>query len=142
MTSPEHDFRTQILSGTEHERWQLAAREDLPEFAYRMLLEAGEASVVSSLAQNPKCPPDVLDDIVREASGDLSMQARLNPNAFPDTKDPSPAGQHSTLSIDRYLTDRSATLEQRASFARKHRESPVFGGPLIRDLWSEVISSK
>lgn len=136
----DHDLRSRILSGTEHDRWQLAGQEGLPAFAYKMLFERGEPSVVSSLAQNPKCPREVLEDIVREASEDLAAQARLNPNASPSIKDPSPAGQHSTRSVDHYLTDRDATIEQRQAFARKQRECPVVGGPLMRELWDEVLA--
>ena len=133
-------LRSQIADGTKTDRWHLAGKEGLPAWAYRALLNTGESEVIASLVQNPGCDPDVLDEIANRNGESLAQYARINPNARPETKDPSPAGSHSTRSIDLYLTARNATIDQRRSFAERYKQSPVSGGPLIGEIWQSVLS--
>ena len=128
-------LRRAILDGSEYERWQLAGREDLPDWAYRLLFQKRDTSVLASLTQNASCPPDVLDDIARSEIEDLSTYARLNPNAWPNTKDPSPLGRHSTRSVDLYLIGRGATQTQRLAFASIHRQSTPDSTLTVEGAW-------
>lgn len=137
MSIDEAVLRAQIAAGSQNDLWQLAGTRGLPEWAYQAILERGDEIVLSSLAMNYECPPSILATIAARG-GEIATFARRNPNASPETKDPSPLGAQSARSVDVYLTARNATPEQRVRFAALHRISPVDGGPSVGEAWLQI----
>lgn len=135
------DALRRVREGTEQDRWTLAGAAGYPGEVYRALLTVGEKSVLASLAMNSACPPDVIEEITRRGDSALADFARLNPNAWADTKDPSPLGRQSAYSVDRYLQDRNATMPQRERFASWYKECPLEGGPSVGEVWRSIATS-
>jgi hypothetical protein len=121
-------------------RWRLAGRENLPLKVYEILAEDADEMVVASIANNYTAPPFVLEKLAQRPG--LHEMAATNPNASVELKDQAPIGSFSRNSIDRYLEDRQATLNQRREVVQVYEGGEHPGGPLLGDVWSSVQSKQ
>lgn len=91
MTNPEQfeEWRRQARDPDPSVRWNLTARENLPEEIFAILAVDDDFMVASGVAHNYTAPAWVLDELsTREGLHEI---AATNPNARPELNDQAPS---------------------------------------------------
>jgi len=101
------------------------------------LLDKGEPQVAQALAANSTLSAPALARVA-DRFPSLSDLVGHNPAAPPELKDYLPIGELAGASLQRYLTDRRATIAQSIAVLAAADEAPAGGGPLLRDVWSRA----
>ena len=138
-----NDVRKDLAGGNReadtHDRWRLANSHDLADDVYETLYEGGGISVIAALAGNGAIPRTLVARIVADAESLLRL-ARFNPRAPADIKDHAPIGNHNSFSLDIYLAERGATIEESREVHRIAQASAAQEAPLLGEVWRAIRS--
>lgn len=121
--------------------WRLADEPELSMEVCRAIMEVGEEAVLVSLACNYEAPEAALS-ILASRTDRVGELARENPNAAASDKDRAPIGNFGSSGIARFAEQRQATWEQARALADAYDRAPHPGGPLLGDVWRDILARK
>lgn len=107
-------------SGTHHEKWDLAGRDDLSPEVIAILAQDSDPSIRESIASNHLTSTSVLASLVSQHPDQIPV-ASIHENAPATLKDLAPIHWQTDGSIYQYLKDKEATEEESIQF-RKQRD--------------------
>lgn len=100
-------------------------------------MDGADETVASSLGENRTVAPELLAELASRFPSLLGWIS-INPNAPTAFKDAIPMGDHSWLSIERYMDSIQATREERLELAARFDSGPHPGGPPLGEVWAEI----
>lgn len=107
-------------TGTHHEKWHLAGRDDLSPEVIAILAQDSDPSIRESIATNHLTPTSVLASLVSQHPDQIPA-ASIHENAPATLKDVAPIHRQMDGSIYQYLKDKEATEDESVRF-RKQRD--------------------
>ncbi|MBO9570006.1 MAG: hypothetical protein J7503_14455 [Cellulomonas iranensis] len=133
----EHGQLVMIERGSRQDRLVLAGRHDLTPRVQFALASVAELDVARHLAANYSLDVQSLARLA-DRFEELRACVALNPNAPVDVIESVPIGDHSPLSIERYLEARGASRSQREALWHVYESAPHPGGELLADVWARL----
>jgi hypothetical protein len=107
-------------TGTQHEKWHLAGRDDLSPEVIAILAQDSDPSIRESIASNHLTPTNILASLASQHP-DQIPPASIQENAPATLKELAPIHWQTDGSIYQYLKDKEAT-EDESTLLRKQRD--------------------
>lgn len=117
--------------GSEEERSRISSDLELDIEGQLAIATAPEPHVAAGILHNYSIGPAIIGALVAKHP-ELAEDAAGHPNAPVEMKDALPVWQHSDLSIDRYLSARSATPDQAEAVKARRGDTALLGA-----VWEE-----
>lgn len=119
--------------------WWRAGSEEIGDEEALELLALDVSEVTMALALNGALSPLALKAIFARG-GAPADAVTTNRNSPPELKGLAPIGSHSDESVWRFAKDLKATNRQMRALLDELHRSPRPGGPLLEDVWREIVS--